>query len=60
MLGVRLKGKSGGGGIELLRGDLPREKPKQLSKHAVFQGFFFAQVISTKYSSQLNANFATR
>ena len=35
-------------GIELLQGDLPREKPKQLSKSMLyFRRFFFAQVIST-------------
>ena len=49
MLGVRLEGKSGGGGgIELLRVNSLEEKPKQLSESMLyFRRLFFAQVIST-------------
>ena len=49
-------------GVELLQGDLPREKPKQLSvlKQAVFQEVFLCpDELPYQHSSQLNADFAT-
>ena len=49
-------------GVELLQGDLPREKPKQLSvwKQAVFQEVFLCpDELPYQRSSQLNADFAT-